>query len=106
MGRERWRWFCKGRGAGGLPVPLPDGLLCVDANAKPVQDIAGRLADAVPCNGFDLAVVFLEFILQVLDGPGDLVKFILYNLQIFFPGFQKGDCPIKQSACFCVYTIA
>ncbi len=50
-----------------LPIPFPNGLLRIDRNAKPIQNVAYSFLNTVAGHRFNLAAALVKFLLQVIE---------------------------------------
>ena len=73
----------------------PDGLLGVNRNVEPLQNVGHGCRDTFPCHRFDLAVVLVKLLLEIIDAADRLVQRFLHHLGVGFATLQQVDDLLK-----------
>ena len=74
-----------------LPVPFSDGLLNINRNAEPLQNVGHSDSNTIPGHRFDLAVVLVKLLLEIIDAADRLIQRFLYYFSVGFAALQQAD---------------
>ena len=76
-------------GIGELPISFSNSLLYINRDVEPFQNVGHGNADAITRHRFDLAVVLVKFLLEIIDAADCLIQCFLYHFGVGFAALQQ-----------------
>ena len=60
-------------------------------STEPLQNVGNGVSNTIPGHRFNLTVVFIKFILKIIDAADRLIQRVLYHFNVGFAALQQVD---------------